>query len=575
MKKRIVKKLLGLVLAMSMILGMTACGSGGDSTLSEAGTQDAAKEEGEKTAEAGEEIALTASGYDARYFDEEGNMQLPLTDGSYTYKILWKKLATDVGTPEDKYMLQQALEATGIKVEIEEVSEQGWEEKLSVIFASGDLPDVIVGETNNTINFVDQLLDMTDLLPMYCPFMSDFYYNQYPNVARKNTFNGRLYSMSSVRLNGLHSGPLWAINTAWLDRVGMEIPTTTDELYEVLKAFKEQDANGNGDPGDEIPYSFTGVGGTDNVAEGILMMMNSFGMVNDGAAASSQYIMVEDDEVKFAPTDERFYAMLQYLNKLYSEGLVDVDGLIQERNDRYTKGGEDRIGYFTHGGLLTTVVGDVIGAECENILPPASEYGSFIKQNDPPAEMPAPSFFITKSCPNPELILMMCEYMNSTPEFRFAGRFGPEGGAWYWDENGEAANQTDFTGKAYQNRAQATDTLSVNVHFPTILLQEEEDWRAYVGFTLSYNTVERTLYGEEGGHAWPKSFPLGNDTAENSAHRSELLAEINTYIESFVAESMTTGIDDAKWQAHLSNCEKLNVAEYTEMYQNLYDSLNK
>lgn len=45
------------------------------------------------------------------------------------------------------------------------------------------------------------------------------------------------------------------INKAWLDRLGMEMPTTVDEWYEVLKAFKEQGANGNGDPNDEIPLT--------------------------------------------------------------------------------------------------------------------------------------------------------------------------------------------------------------------------------------------------------------------------------------------------------------------------------
>lgn len=42
------------------------------------------------------------------------------------------------------------------------------------------------------------------------------------------------------------------INTKWLENVGMSTPTTTDEFEAVLKAFKEQDANGNGDASDEI-----------------------------------------------------------------------------------------------------------------------------------------------------------------------------------------------------------------------------------------------------------------------------------------------------------------------------------
>ena len=47
---------------------------------------------------------------------------------------------------------------------------------------------------------------------------------------------------------------LW-INTQWLDNLGLEMPTTTEEFYQVMKAFKEQDANGNGDLNDEIPLS--------------------------------------------------------------------------------------------------------------------------------------------------------------------------------------------------------------------------------------------------------------------------------------------------------------------------------
>lgn len=43
------------------------------------------------------------------------------------------------------------------------------------------------------------------------------------------------------------------INVQWLENLGLEKPETFDELYEVLLAFKENDANGNGDPNDEIP----------------------------------------------------------------------------------------------------------------------------------------------------------------------------------------------------------------------------------------------------------------------------------------------------------------------------------
>lgn len=51
-----------------------------------------------------------------------------------------------------------------------------------------------------------------------------------------------------------------SINKQWLDNLKLEVPATTDELYTVLKAFKEQDANGNGDSKDEIPMMGTPAG---------------------------------------------------------------------------------------------------------------------------------------------------------------------------------------------------------------------------------------------------------------------------------------------------------------------------
>ena len=57
--------------------------------------------------------------------------------------------------------------------------------------------------------------------------------------------------------------------------------------------------------------------------------------------------------------------MLKYINKLYSEGLIDQDGLLQEPTDRYSKGSSDRLGFFTHGGLATGVVGNEIGEQYE------------------------------------------------------------------------------------------------------------------------------------------------------------------------------------------------------------------
>ena len=47
------------------------------------------------------------------------------------------------------------------------------------------------------------------------------------------------------------------INATWIEQLGMEAPTTADELYAVLEGFRDEDMNGNGDTTDEIPLSWS------------------------------------------------------------------------------------------------------------------------------------------------------------------------------------------------------------------------------------------------------------------------------------------------------------------------------
>jgi len=101
------------------------------------------------------------------------------------------------------------------------------------------------------------------------------------------------------------------INQIWLNNLNLEKPTTKDELYDVLKAFKEQDPNGNGEA-DEIPM----IGGTWNGGDDE-MIINMFTYWNP-----DYMLNVENDKV-YAPfvTDEWQEAMI-YLNKLVKEGLL-------------------------------------------------------------------------------------------------------------------------------------------------------------------------------------------------------------------------------------------------------------
>lgn len=110
------------------------------------------------------------------------------------------------------------------------------------------------------------------------------------------------------------------IRQDWLDKVGMKMPTTTDELYDVLVAFKNNDCNGNGDPNDEIPYVISG--GEKRLSETMYSLAECFGTTND--------FCINDGKVVYGPVTDNYKEFLTYMNKLYSEGLINSDFAVNE-----------------------------------------------------------------------------------------------------------------------------------------------------------------------------------------------------------------------------------------------------
>lgn len=104
------------------------------------------------------------------------------------------------------------------------------------------------------------------------------------------------------------------IRQDWLDNLGLEMPETVDELYDVLVAFKEQDANGNGNPDDEIPMA------TKNGIKQLYYLMTGFGY-----DTNSLWYTDDNGEVHYAAVEDQYKDMLAFLNKCYSEGLISDD----------------------------------------------------------------------------------------------------------------------------------------------------------------------------------------------------------------------------------------------------------
>jgi putative aldouronate transport system substrate-binding protein len=152
-------------------------------------------------------------------------------------------------TPEppgpDNVIVKEIEKRTNTHLKITWVSPNNYADKVNVTLASGDIPDLMLVDNP----FSSQVRTMVaqgafwDLTP---------YIKDYPNLMKfpAETWNntkqadGKNYGIPRVR--PVEGGGFIYLRKDWLDNLKLDVPKTTDELYNVLKAFVEKDPDGNG-----------------------------------------------------------------------------------------------------------------------------------------------------------------------------------------------------------------------------------------------------------------------------------------------------------------------------------------
>ncbi|MGI6689905.1 MAG: extracellular solute-binding protein [Christensenellales bacterium] len=220
-------------------------------------------------------------------------------------------------------------EMTGIDLSFEVLPNEDTMTKVNLMFASDDLPDVFVGIPLSYLNLIDYS-DAGYIIPL------DEYIEEYgDNIHRTfelstNPYvekllrlpDGKIYAMPAIveASSNTWNNRLW-IYEPWLKQLGMDMPTTIDELYEYLVAVRDNDLNGNGID-DEIPMMTVAVG---NPGNAISFFGNAFQFTQQ-----DHYLDVNDGVVSFIAGNELYKQTITYLHKLTQEGLLHPSSFTQD-----------------------------------------------------------------------------------------------------------------------------------------------------------------------------------------------------------------------------------------------------
>lgn len=458
----------------------------------------------------------------------------------------------------DTLHFQEMEKLTGCHVEWIHPAVGAEEEKFNLLIASGKLPDMIVNDWGGVQGgpqmYVEDkvILPLKELMDENMEYLTQ-YNKENPHVAKQYTYDdGEIYYIPFIRQDEelkIFEGP--QIRQDWLEKLGLESPKTPDELYSVLKAFKTQDPNGNGEA-DEIPMSGVKFEETAHAIGNLLWM---FGTTND--------FYVEDGKVKYGVMEEAFEEGLRYIVKLYEEDLIDKDYLLNDRSKMDNKVMKDKVGfiYSLQPGNFYKNMNDN-GRKVTGIAYPAAEG---VKNNvfDPAytQDVIPLSIAVTSANENPSGSLKWLDNF-------FGGKgkeimnFGKEGVTFEYTEDGYP-KFTDYifnnpNGKSQQEMC-ALSLGTYMSNFPAL-----QEWRYYEQIL--------TPWGKESIETWKESggidgiLPAVSFTAEESDTIAQKMSEIKTFVSEKINKIVIGNASADEITQIRDTVKKMGIEEVLDLY---------
>lgn len=454
-------------------------------------------------------------------------------------------------------------ELTNIHVEWEYAPATDWETQKPLLLASNDIPEVFLGgiiSESDVLQNPNIFYPMEDYIEQYCPNIQ-FMFEDNPSLKKLATApDGHIYGLPKQMPCRPDSYTMGFINQQWLDNLGLEMPTTTEEFYEVLKAFKEQDANGNGDPNDEIPMS--GMGFSETLT-GLTPVFAWFGAVH----SVNSWFEVNDGVAEYIPTTEEFKEGIKYLQRLYTEGLIDQELFTNDWSTYPAKlnpEGDSIVGVGFHWSIETAV-----GAERKD------EYVQLLPMEGPDGDQYWPvnpeytkngtyRAEVTASCEHPEIAMRWLDalYDQETSMQLF---YGPIGTTMEETEDGNYVVLDPPEGVSGETWAWQYSWGDQGPMYVSDAFSEKITPSRDVREKLEADKKYQPYFKEE-------YYPLVSFTQEESDELSIINTDITKCINEMMASWITGASDiDTDWDSYLQQLSDMKLDRMIEIYQVAYD----
>lgn len=559
------KRLISMMTATAMIASLLAgCGNNEPSKVTESSST--TKTESSESAVGGLSGESSASGQ---------NKEIPVDAFAGTeLEIAVYQNPNYMGEDyNDMPAMKAAEEATGIHINWVPILHSVSTEQTNIMLASNELPDAMIGlvSTSQVASNLDLFYDISEegLLETYAP-------NVYADIEQTEGGLSLLtWSDGSIRTlptnaevdnYGAQSGAIMWMNKNWLEQLNMEIPTTTEEFYNVLCAFRDNDMNGNGDKTDEIPFGF----GDIYYNGQIYNLAGWFGIGAQNNNFKWMCLKVEDGQVLPTVDTEQYRAFLEYTHTLAAEGLLDLEGFSQTLDQYKSKVKDGLMGCF-YSWAIGWITDKELASQYVPIKPIQALEG--VEAIHPGTKNKfggnLAGFAISADCENVEALLHWWNYLNSSTEMKWTATVGEQGIAWDFDEDGNVVSLIPS-----EHTTLPEGWIEVNYYYTNGL-------NGGIGPYLRKDEMSLPNQDEPRVQAVNMLYDMMIDVSDaipskvidpaKDEERSFIETELMVYLKNFFATSIMNGVTDQSWEEYLGQLETYQYYDWIEWYQGYLD----
>jgi putative aldouronate transport system substrate-binding protein len=524
------KKVFAIASSLTLIASVIAGCSGGSNSASSSSTAPT-------SSPAGTTVASAAPNY-----GDTGGIKLPIVDKPTT--LTWM-LVSDNQNLKDSMIVKEIEKRTGIKLDIQAYSSQSYKDKLKVVLASGKLPDIVHGLTLPEVNKMGAQGALTPI---------NEYKDQLPNFKKlyvDNKENDWVMKSWTDDKSNLYVWPIYGLNRDVnhgflyrkdiFEKLGIKEWTNMDEFYQALKKLKEAYP-------DSYPYASKtkenifsdwsygwGVGGTDFPA----------------------YYDEKNQTWKLAYTQPEYKNMLDFMKKLYNEGLMDPEFITDTEAAWTAKMTTNNKSFVTFDwiGRLDMFANQVKAQNPSYNL----RYGNPVGPTNHIRSLPKISNYgiMIPNGKNKEIALKLLDYLTS-PSGASLVTMGVEGET-YKMENGKPVYP--------ELKDQPVDITKLGDKYGMWLegMYLRPDHRSvYFNFTEKEQEAQDKIVKSNNFEPADPVLKFTDDENKTIANiRNALTKAANEFSTKYV---MKKEYGDAQWKEWQDNAEKLNASKYIDAY---------